>query len=184
MIKKTLTYADLDGNMVTEDFYFHLSKNQLFDLEFSHQGGLSAVLKEMIDEDRREEAVLLIKKIIKMSYGSRSNDGRNWDPATPEEAERFVNSPAFDEILTGFNKNPDSILELIIGLFPADMRQQIMSELNSEETKPAQPPWIAENRDPTQAELMSMDTDQLRDLMRRRMTGGSTPVSSQPKQVL
>ena len=32
MLKKTITFEDLDGNLVTDDFYFHLSKAEIAEI--------------------------------------------------------------------------------------------------------------------------------------------------------
>ncbi len=41
MLKKTITYEDFDGNQVTEDHFFHLSKADLVEMEVSQKGGMS-----------------------------------------------------------------------------------------------------------------------------------------------
>ena len=48
MLKKTITYEDFNGETVSEDFFFHLSKAELVELEMSHTGGLSASLERII----------------------------------------------------------------------------------------------------------------------------------------
>jgi len=40
MLKKSITYSDLDGNSVTDDFYFNLSKSELVEMELSEKDGL------------------------------------------------------------------------------------------------------------------------------------------------
>ena len=49
MIKKTVTYTDFDGNERTEDFYFHLTEQELTEWELSVDGGLSGVLTRIIN---------------------------------------------------------------------------------------------------------------------------------------
>ena len=51
MLKKTITYEDFNGETVSEDFFFHLSKAELVELELSHQGGLSAALQRIVDAE-------------------------------------------------------------------------------------------------------------------------------------
>ena len=38
MFKKTITYTDFNGNERTEDFYFHLSKAELAEMDLSKAG--------------------------------------------------------------------------------------------------------------------------------------------------
>ncbi len=40
MLKKTMTFETYDGEMVTEDFYFNMSKAEVAELELSLEGWL------------------------------------------------------------------------------------------------------------------------------------------------
>ena len=46
MYKKTITYSDFNNVERTEDFYFNLTKAELFELNFKYPGGLSNQAKK------------------------------------------------------------------------------------------------------------------------------------------
>ena len=52
MLKKTITYTDYDGHERVEDFYFNLSKAEVAEMEMSEYGGLSNLLKKIVQEKR------------------------------------------------------------------------------------------------------------------------------------
>ena len=57
MIKKTLIWKDFNGGEHMEDFYFHLYKPDMVDLEVSKSGGLSAMLPKLIASNDMGEVV-------------------------------------------------------------------------------------------------------------------------------
>ena len=69
MLKKTITYEDFNGDTVSEDFFFHLSKAELVELELSHEGGLSEALKRIVEAEDGKGIIAEFKNIILSSYG-------------------------------------------------------------------------------------------------------------------
>ena len=78
MLKKTITYEDFNGEERSEDFFFHLSKAELVELEMSHQGGLSEALKRIVAAEDAKSIIAEFKNIILSAYGQRSEDGRRF----------------------------------------------------------------------------------------------------------
>ena len=78
MLKLTKTYTDYDGNERTEDFYFNLSKAELTKLEMSETGGLINFLQKIISAQDGKTIIETFEKIILMSYGEKSPDGRRF----------------------------------------------------------------------------------------------------------
>jgi hypothetical protein len=64
----------------------------------------------------------IFKELIQQAYGVRTEDGEfEKDPAA---AAKFINSQAFDELLTELMMNPGMGAEFINGLFPANLQQK------------------------------------------------------------
>ena len=57
MIKKTVTYTDFDGNERTEDFFFHLTEQELTEWQFSIDGGLSGALERIINSKDQKKII-------------------------------------------------------------------------------------------------------------------------------
>lgn len=105
MIKKTITYVDYDGNKRTEEFHFNLSRAEIIRLNLSEDGGLEAYVKELVKTSNMRDAYALIEKIVKASYGEKSENGRRFiksDKATEE----FVQSEAYSELIMELLQDP------------------------------------------------------------------------------
>lgn len=79
MLKETITYTDFDGNPRTEDLYFHLSPAEMTQLQFSVPGGLKNRLEDAIKRQDGPAMMDFFVKIVKMSYGIKSADGRKFE---------------------------------------------------------------------------------------------------------
>lgn len=118
MIKKTITYTDYDGNERTEDFWFHLSKAELLELNYSLEGGLEIFLEKIISSSNTREIVAMFKKIILMAYGEKSFDGRRF--VKSEDATlQFTQTEAYSQLFVEILSDPDKATELIKGMIPS-----------------------------------------------------------------
>ncbi len=120
MLKKTITYKDFNGEEVKEDYFFHLSKAELVELEVSHDGGLSAAMQRIVETDDRKAIVEEFKKIILLSYGVKSSDGKRFvKNATLRES--FESSEAYSTLFMELVTETDAAIEFMNGIIPADM---------------------------------------------------------------
>nr|DAT41881.1 MAG TPA: hypothetical protein [Caudoviricetes sp.] len=115
MFKKTITYNDFNGIERTEDFYFHLTKAELIKLEFSESGGLTHIIEEITKEEDTEALLNIFDKIIRMSYGKRSLDGKHFEKK-PEYANSFLASEAYSELFMEFMQDANKASEFINGI--------------------------------------------------------------------
>jgi hypothetical protein len=138
MLKKSIKYTDYNGNDVVEDFYFHLSKAELVELELVEKDGLAASLQKIVAEEDRQKIVESFKKIILMAYGERSADGRRFVKTEELKAE-FQQTEAYSELFIELATNADAASEFIRGVIPANLAKEI----------PAETPAIETIRDPS-----------------------------------
>lgn len=115
MFKKTITYNDFNGVERTEDFYFHLTKAELIKLEFSESGGLTHIIEEITKEEDTEALLNIFDKVIRMSYGKRSLDGKHFEKK-PEYANSFLASEAYSELFMEFMQDANKASEFINGI--------------------------------------------------------------------
>lgn len=154
MIKKTITYEDFNGKKVTEDFFFNLTKTELVELEVSEKEGLSEALKAIVDAQDNNQIVEKFKKIILLSYGQKSDDGRRFIK-NDQLREEFSQTEAFSELFIELATDADAAAKFISGVVPASMASELQTVksplLNEapvyEERKPA--------RDMTREELIA-----------------------------
>jgi hypothetical protein len=188
VLKKTITYEDFNGETKTEDFFFHLSKAELVELELSHEGGLSASLQRIIDAEDGKGIVQEFKNIILSAYGKKSDDGRRFIK-NQQIREEFESTEAYSALFMELVTNTDAAVDFINGVIPAGMAEEAAA-LASPEVKPVeesvtviptpesqvdQPtdePYVYQEPEVvTRAELLKMSAEDVQITMRRIEAG-------------
>lgn len=165
MLKKTIKYTDFNGDEVTEDFFFHLSKAELVELEMSEKGGLSDRMQRIIAAEDGKAIMDEFKKIILMAYGQRSDDGKRFikNKALSEE---FGSSEAYSELFMELVTKPDEAAAFVNGLIPAGMAEQLEKQIPSNDEKPTI----------SQKELVELEREQLAETLQQISEGKLRPV--------
>jgi hypothetical protein len=156
VLKKTITYEDFNGEEVTEDHFFHLSKAELVELEMSHQDGLSEALQKIVKAEDGKAIIAEFKKIILGSYGKKSSDGKRF-VKTQELRDEFESSEAYSTLFMELVTETDKAIEFINGIVPQGLEQDAarVTQLRAaEEPKP-------EPRVVTRAEITAMSQEDL-----------------------
>jgi len=126
MLKKTITYSDLDGNSVTDDFYFNLNKSELVEMELSGENGsLSGQLQDLVKSEDGGQIIAALKKILSLSVGRRSEDGKRFIK-TEDITNEFLQSDAYSELFMNLVSQTDGAVEFITGIMPADMAKKVV----------------------------------------------------------
>jgi hypothetical protein len=169
VLKKTITFNDLDGNPVTEDFYFNLNKAEIAEMELSYDGGLSDYLQKIIATNDGGAIISAFKDIVTKSVGRRSEDGRRF-MKSPDITNEFLQTEAYSEMFMSLVTDATAASEFIKGIVPQEMSQKIENvELPAEDDRPA---WIREDREPTKQEMLVMSQEQLREAYTRKLERG------------
>jgi len=130
MLKKTITYTDFNGNEVSEDFFFNLSKLELSELEMSVDGGFAEYIKTLVPEDqdpnepikidaRTREIWNIVKLLVDTAYGVKSEDGKRFRK-TEEDLQAFRESNAYSEFIMELAENPDKVEEFVNAVVPSN----------------------------------------------------------------
>ena len=117
MFKKTVTYNDFDGNERTEDFYFHLKKSELMEMQLSISGGWTNLLQNIIQEKDSVRLVEFFKDIIAKTYGKKSLDGRRFSK-TPEILAEFQETEAYSKLFMELAFDSDAAAEFVENVIP------------------------------------------------------------------
>lgn len=170
MFKKTIEYEDFNGDKVTKDFYFHMSKAEL--LEMAADGNAMMERLNRIIADKNSKAILReFRVIIMSSCGLRSEDGQRF-VKTPEAQSELLDSPAYDELLLELCTKADASVEFVKNLIPEKMQKEMQEQLklqNAETVNPfkepadddPRPTWLKEGRNPTPVELQNMSKEEM-----------------------
>lgn len=127
MLKKTITYTDYNGNERTEDFYFNLSKAELMEMQMSTSGGLTEMVKRIIQTQDTPEILKIFKNIILKSYGVKSDDGKRFIKR-PELTEEFEQTEAYSNLFMELLQDEKKAADFINGLLPADISKQVEAQ--------------------------------------------------------
>lgn len=111
MLKKTIKFTDLDGNPAEEDAYFNLTKAEAIELNIRND-------LEVIGRGRNNNEIMdTFKRILSMSYGVRTGDGKFRKEGFPE----FAASEAYSELFMEIWTKPDYAIEFIKSILPPEM---------------------------------------------------------------
>ena len=154
MLKKSITYEDFDGNTITEDHYFHLSKADLVEMEMSHKGGLHEYLQRIVADEDGKAIIAEFKELILASYGERSDDGKRFIK-TPQLREEFQSTEAYSALFMELCLDADAAAEFINGIVPANLEQEVAKLTADSNSKP-------EPRLLTDVEVRNMDPTELK----------------------
>jgi hypothetical protein len=127
VLKKTITFEDLDGHTITEDFYFNFSKAEIVEMQLSHLGGLESFLKTIIASRDGATLVQTFKEIVGQAYGVRAEDGRRFIKSD-ELTEAFMQTDAWSILFVELMSDPAKSAEFIAGLMPTDMRADALTK--------------------------------------------------------
>ena len=118
MLKETITYEDFNGNQITEDFYFNLTKAEVIEMEFSENESLSKKLNDIIESLDRKQIIETFKEIILSSYGVKSEDGKRFIK-NDELREAFAQSNAFSELFMKLSTEVDAAAAFVTAVIPS-----------------------------------------------------------------
>jgi len=148
MLKKLIKYVDYDGKERSENFYFNLTKAELLDMELGTVGGMQQLIQLIIDKQDIPEIIKAFKKIIMLSYGEKSPDGRRFIKSQ-ELSDAFAQTEAYSNLYMELISDAKAAAAFINGIVPADVAKRAEEERKKEEE-------TAEN-EPTDASLHLVD---------------------------
>lgn len=147
-----ITYEDLDGVNVTDQIHFNMTKTEL--LEYVGAAidvkNISAENeKEMMDYAKKKlirkldfstgaDIIGFLKDLILRAYGVRSEDGKSFIKVFPDGtrlADQFVQTLAFDALMSRFTDDPEKANEFMLAVMPRSIADAVRND--KEETKPA-----------------------------------------------
>lgn len=167
MFKKTIKFADFDGNEQSRDFYFHISKAELLAMATSADDMQARIKRITVAKDG--SAILKeLRDLIKLSVGVRSEDGQRF---VKDEAAQstLLDSPAYDELLMELGTDAGACVDFVQQLIPEKMQKEMQEQLkknvsvpdpfaDSEDNRPA---YQKEHRHPTDEELRAMSKEEI-----------------------
>ena len=142
MYKTSVTFENFEGEKVTKDLYFNLTKAEIMKLQLSYKDGFDKYVEEIIHpisgEPDPQKIMDLFEMLILKSYGVRTDDGFI---KTPEKAQAFVTTEAYSELFMKLISDEKFQIDFFTGIMPKEMAANINAEIEKnkiEEVKNAE----------------------------------------------
>ena len=126
MLKRTFTYVDFDGNEVSDDYYFNMNRAERLELQLSAYGGLDKMMRRLTEEKNTEEIVKMFKKIILMTVGEKSYDGKRF-VKNDEIRNNFYQSEAYSQLFCELVTEPEKAEEFLMAVVEGYAEQKAKS---------------------------------------------------------
>lgn len=127
MLKKTFKFVDYNGNPRTEDHYFNLTQAEVTELELSVDGGLTAMIKRLVEAQNGGQIIKTMKNLILKSYGVKSPDGRRFIK-NQEVRDAFVQTEAYSQLFMELATNAQAASDFVAGIIPAKTDEEPSAE--------------------------------------------------------
>lgn len=152
MLKKTITFEDLDGNQVTEDFYFNINKTELIQMQLSVEGGMEARLSQIVASQDGKRIMEIVDDVLRQAYGVRSDDNRRF-LKSDELFEDFKQTDAYNVLFLELCTDAGASAAFMNALMPKDLAAEVEAKLM---TNPVQ-----DNTLPEPKAIRDMTTEEL-----------------------
>lgn len=134
MLKRPIRYTDFDGNDVTEEFYFNISKSELLAREMKTGSNWSNKLMKGVAT--KDSAILFdsFEDFILWAYGERE-DSSHFNKS-PEISQRFRNSAAYDALFMELTMSDDAAAAFLQAVMPKELVDEVRAELDKKNGPP------------------------------------------------
>ncbi len=140
MYKVPVKYTDFEGVERSENFYFNLTKAELYEMEITTPGKLTSRLEKLSanagatpSEEAQSEIYKVFKEFILKAYGEKITDERGVTrfKKSKELSEAFATTEAFSEMFMGFMQNPDTAVDFLKAIIPEQVAEAATAQLNT-----------------------------------------------------
>lgn len=171
MLKQTITYRDLEGQQVTEDFYFHMNKAEMVKLFiYNNADDPEAWLTEITTSKNGQVIVDTFENIVRMAYGVKDENGKRFKKGEQVWLD-FYESDAYSEFFVRLVTNANFAAEFVNGIMPADLRAEASAEIGELSKKPVEDVElpVRDYSTLTQEEIIALPREELVEAFRQRL---------------
>lgn len=117
MLKRTIKYTDFDGNDRSEDFYFHLSKAEVVEMEMGVTGGMTQMIQRIVAAQDGKQIIETFKSLILKAYGEKSPDGKRFIK-NQELRDSFEQTEAYSILFMELATDAEKSAAFVNGIIP------------------------------------------------------------------
>lgn len=134
MLKKTIKYTDFNGEEVTEDFYFNITKAEALETSFVGSKSLDVIMRELIATKDVSKILDIVKELLLKAYGVKSSDGRRFIK-NDDLREEFAQTQAFSDIYIEFMTDTNAFIKFINGALGVSIDEKTVTEAQEQAVK-------------------------------------------------
>lgn len=114
------TYTTFDGDEITEEFRFNLTKQELLEVELDTEGSIESFIRKCQNHKDAKAIASFVKYIIIKSYGEKSLDGRHFVKSVNGESlgEKFSYTEAFSNLYLDLISSAENLSNFIEKIIP------------------------------------------------------------------
>lgn len=127
MYKRSITYTNFDGEKVTKDHHFNLTKAEVIEMQLSAEDGLDKKIQRMSGTGDNGYIVSTLKDMILKSYGKMTEDGFI---KSKEISAAFASSEAYSEFFMELIQNPEEQKAFFTGIMPKEVSATIKEQFD------------------------------------------------------
>jgi hypothetical protein len=150
MLKKAITFTNIDGETVTEDFWFQITASDIAKKAVIEGEDYGKRLESLSVEKDGAIIIQEFENILSDAVGRR--EGMRF-VKNQEIRDYFLQSGAYDAFFMELMTSPDSGASVLTGIFPANIQEQLQKALR--------------DRGITIAELPDLSTDEKTEIMQK-----------------
>ena len=116
MLKQRVKYEGFDGELIEEDLYFNLTRMDLIELNDRYESkDMAAYMDKIVKEKNVKELYKVLKDIVLMAYGVKSEDGKRFIKNQTVKDE-FAESLAFAQLIEDFHETDTAMSDFVTGI--------------------------------------------------------------------
>lgn len=131
MYKTSVTYENFDGEKVTKDLYFNLTKAEITKISLNYKDGIDKYVDSIIHpingEVEPKKIIDLFEMLIFKAYGVRTPEGDFIK--SDEKVRAFASTEAYSELFMRLLQDENYQTEFFMGIIPKELAAQAQSEL-------------------------------------------------------
>lgn len=122
MLGKPITYTTFDDEpqTITETFWFHISQPELMEYVANDEEGITGKIRAIEAATTMREVIKVVKDIILMAYGKRSEDKKSF-MKNDELKKEFYYHAAYPALFMELSTNEEKCAEFIKGILPKEL---------------------------------------------------------------
>lgn len=132
VVKRNISFQDLDGNPVEEEWYFELSEADAAEMDLAHHENVEAYLTDILERKDSKSWMAVLKEIMIAAVGKREGKLLVKDDAIRRE---FKFGGAYKQFFSELIEMEDAGNQFFVSVMPQNIQAKVAEELNKKYSK-------------------------------------------------